>query len=115
MHASNTLQNMHLQKVNRRSPVMKSAFSSIIHHCSADSSLTKLIKKVIIKLPAQRDFSSQDTMHHLLSLKLVSSSFTVMPISLNGSCKIKSNSVDGDLATNDSLLNVYAKDTKYKV
>ena len=92
---------------------MKTAFSPIICNCSTDSSPTTLINKVIMKSLAQRDFSSQKTMHHLLSLKLVSSFFTVIPISLNGSRKIKSNSVDGDLATNDSLLDVYAKRTKY--
>lgn len=37
----------------------------------------------------------------------------MIPISLNGSCKIKTNSVDGDLATNDSLLDVYATRAKY--
>lgn len=57
-----------------------------------------------MKSLGQRDFSAQETMHHLLSLKLVSSSFNVIPISLNGSRKIKTNSVEGDVATNDSLL-----------
>ena len=66
-----------------------------------------------MKSLGQRDFSAQETMHHLLSLKLVSSSFNVIPISLNGSRKIKTNSIDGDLATNDSLLDVYATRAKY--
>ena len=41
-----------------------------------------------MKRLGQRDFSAQETMHHLLSLKLVSSSFNVISISLNGSRKI---------------------------
>ena len=96
-----------------RSPLMKTAFNSIIRNCNINTSPTKLIKKVIMKSLGQRDFSSQETMHHLLSLKLVSPSFIVIPLSLNGSRKIKSNPVDGDLATNDSLLDGYAKRTKY--
>ena len=52
-------------------------------------------------------------MHHLMSLKLVSSSFNVTPVSLNGSRKIKTNLADGDLVTNVSLLDVYAKREKY--
>ena len=62
-----------------------------------------------MKSLGQRDFSAQETMHHMLSLKLVSSSFNVVPISLDGSRKIKTYSVDGDVVTNDSLLDVYAK------
>ena len=60
-----------------------------------------------------KGISAQETMHHLLSLKLVSSSFDVILISLNGSRKIKTNSLDGDLATNYSLLDVYTTRAKY--
>ena len=52
-------------------------------------------------------------MHHLMSLKLVSSSFNVIPVSLNGSRKIKTRSADEDFVTNDSLLDVYAKRAQY--
>ena len=48
-------------------------------------------------------------MHHLLSLKLVSSSFNVAAISLDGSRRIKTNFADGDVATSNSLLDAYAK------
>ena len=72
-----------------RSPAIKTAFNSIIRNCNLHTSPTKLIKKVIMKSLGQRDFSAQETMHHLLSLKLVSSSFNVIPVSLNGSHKIK--------------------------
>ena len=96
-----------------RSPVMKTAFNSIVRNCNIDSSPTKLIKKVVMKSLGQRDFSAQETKHHLMSLKLVSSSFNVLPVSLNGSRKIKTNSPDGDRITNDSLLDVYAKRVQY--
>ena len=66
-----------------------------------------------MKSLGQRDFSAQETMHHLLSLKLVSSSFNVIPISLDGSRKIKANSANEDVATNNSLLDVYANRTTY--
>lgn len=51
-------------------------------------------------------------MHHL-SLKLVSSSFNVVSISLDGSHKIKTNSAEGNVGTNDSLLDVHAKRAMY--
>jgi hypothetical protein len=59
-----------------------------------------------MKTLGQRDFSAQETMHHLMSLKLVSSSFNVMPISLNSSRKIKNNPKNGDDVTHDSLLDI---------
>ena len=96
-----------------RSPVLKQAFNSIMHSCKNNSNPTKLIKKVIMKSLGQRDFSAQETMHHLMSLKLVSSSFNVVPISLNGSRRINTNSFDGSLVTNESLLDVYANREKY--
>lgn len=48
-----------------------------------------------------------------MSLKLVSSSFNVVPISLYGSRRINTNSFDGGLVTNESLLDVYANREKY--
>jgi hypothetical protein len=49
-------------------------------------------------------------MHLLLSLKLYSSSFQVLPVNLNGSRFVKTNLKQTDsLCTNDSLLDKYAK------
>ena len=96
-----------------RSPVLKQTFNSIMHSCKNNSNPTKLIKTVIMKSLGQRDFSAQETMHHLMSLKLVSSSFNVVPISLNGSRRINTNSFDGALVTNESLLDVCANREKY--
>ena len=61
----------------------------------------------------QRYFSAQETMHHLLPLKLLSSSFNVVSISLDGSHKIQTNSTERNVGTNDSLLDVYAKCAMY--
>ena len=96
-----------------RSQLLKHVFSSIVHNCTKDTNPTKLIKKVIMKSLGQRDYSAQEVMHHLLSLKLVSSSFKVVPVSLNGSRRVKNNPKDGDCVTNDSLLDTYAKRKQY--
>ena len=61
----------------------------------------------------QRDYSAQEVMHHLLSLKLVSSSLKVVPVSLNGSRRVKDDLKDGDCVTNDSLLDTYAKRERF--
>ncbi|CAH3032686.1 unnamed protein product [Porites lobata] len=61
----------------------------IIDYHACVEYLAKYASKVIMKSLGQRDFSAQETMHHLMSLKLVSSSFNVVPISLNGSRESK--------------------------
>ena len=91
-----------------KSPVLKQEFTSIMHTCSTNNNPTKLIKKAIMKSLGQRDFSAQEVMHRLMSLKLVSSSFVVVPISLNGSRRISRSLSDGELVTNESLLDIYA-------
>ena len=68
---------------------------------------------MIMKSLGQRYFSAQETMHHLLPLKLLSSSFNVVSISLDGSHKIQTNSAERNFGTNDSLLDVYAKCAMY--
>ena len=103
----------YLAKYEPPSPINKTAFNAIILSCNTNTSLTKLIKTVIMKSLGQRDFSAQEAMHHLFPSKLVSSSFNVIPISLNGSRKIKTNSAEGDVVTSDSLLDIYANCAKY--
>ncbi|XP_028394482.1 uncharacterized protein LOC114518676 [Dendronephthya gigantea] len=99
-----------------RSPLLKHAFNSIVQNVYVNSDPHKAIKKVVMKTLGERDYSAQETMHHLLSLKLHSSSFNVVPVSLNGSCRVHSNqAVDNDntSCTNNSPLDVYANRQHY--
>ena len=68
-----------------------------------------------MKTLGERDYAAQETMHHLLSIKLHSSSFTVIPVSLNGSRRVRNNASieDGDSCTDNSLLDVYANRQQY--
>ena len=76
----------------------------------------RAIKKVVMKSLCERDYAAQETMHHLLSLKLHSSSFKVMPVSLNGSRRVcDTESIeDGEPCTDYSLLDVYANREQYE-
>ena len=67
-----------------KSPLLKQAFNSIVLNANASSNPHKAIKKVVMKTLGERDYEAQETMHHLLSLKLRSSSFNIMLVSLNG-------------------------------
>ena len=68
-----------------------------------------------MKTVGERDFAAQETMHHLQSLKLHSSSFNVIPVSLNGSRKVSNNiSLEDDsICTTNSLPDHYANRDQY--
>ena len=68
-----------------RSHAVKEAFCSVMQTSSSESCVRQALNKVIMKSLGQRDFSAQETMDHLLSLKLVNSTFTVVSVSLDGS------------------------------
>ena len=74
-----------------RSPLLKKAFNSIVQNTNNASDPHRAIKKVVMKTLGERDYAAQETMHHLLSLKLHSSSFNVIPVSLNGSRRVQTN------------------------
>ena len=62
-------------KGETRTHILKAAFSSIMNNAPSNDSPHKAIKKVVMKAIGERDYAAQETMHHLLSLKLHSSSF----------------------------------------
>ena len=64
----------------------------------------------MIKTLGERDFSAQETMHLLLSLKLHSTTFQVLPVNLNGSRHVRMKlKQTNSQCTSDSLLDKYAK------
>ena len=66
-----------------RSPVLKQAFNSIVKDQNSNSVADRTNKKMVMKTLGERDFAAQETMHHLLSLKLHSSFQTgVFPTAL---------------------------------
>ena len=97
-----------------RSHMVKEAFNKIMNYAETNSDPHRAIKQIIMKTLGERDYAAQETMHHLLSLKLYSSSFNVIPVSLNGSRKIQVHSSNAEgICSNPSLLDVYANREKY--
>ena len=98
-----------------RSPMLKQAFNSIVQNVDNSTDPRRAIKKIVMKSLGERDYAAQETMHHLLSLKLHSSSFKVMPVSLNGSRRVRDTESieDGEPCTDYSLLDVYANREQY--
>ncbi|XP_028394509.1 uncharacterized protein LOC114518706 [Dendronephthya gigantea] len=96
-----------------RSLLLNQAFNSVVQNIDVNSESHRAIKKIVMKSPGERDYAAQETMHHLLSLKLHSSSFNVIPISLNGSRRVRENVEEDESCTDHSLLDVYANRHEY--
>ena len=98
-----------------RSPMLKQAFNYIVQNYIVDnnSDPRRVIKKIVMKTLGERDYAAQETMHHLLSVKLHSSSFEVISVSLNGRVCDNASIEDGDSCTDNSLLDVYANRQQY--
>ena len=98
-----------------RSPILKQAFNSIVQNVQSNTDPRRAIKKVVMKSLGERDYAAQETMHHLMSVKLHSSSFKVMPVSLNGSRRVRDTARidEGESCTDYSLLDVYANRKQY--
>ena len=68
----------------------------------------------MMKSLGERDFSAQETLHHLLSIKLCSSTFKVFTVNLNGSHRIKiTQQPEAESVTDDSLVDIYAEREKF--
>ena len=72
-----------------KSLILKQNLKSVLAHNATATDSPRLIKKLMMKALGERDFSAQETMHHLLSLKLHSSTFKVFNVSLTGSGRVK--------------------------
>ena len=83
-----------------RSPMLKQAFNSIVQNVDNNSDPQRAIKNIVIRTLGERDYTAQETMHHLLSPKLHNSSFKVVHVEYV-------TTQDEDSCTDNSLLDVY--------
>ena len=59
-------------KSEPKSPALKQSLKDILKNVSSDCQSDTIIRKLMMKALGERDISAQETMHHLLSLKLYS-------------------------------------------
>ena len=98
-----------------RSNTLKNAFRTVVGNLKTNTDPLKVMKKIMIKTLSERDFSAQETMHLLLSLKLHSSSFQVFPVNLDGTRSLKKNVKNPNSScTNDSIMDKYSKRATFK-
>ena len=99
-------------KGEKASSVFNSAFTNVMQKISDTSDTQSVFKQIMIKTVGQRDYSIQEVMHHLLSLKCVSATHEVVTASLDGSRGIQM-SKNEEFCTTPSILDVYAERDKY--
>ena len=92
-----------------RSTILNDAFSGIMSSEDTIPNTAKAVKKIMIKSLGKRDYGAQETMHLLLSHKLHSSTFHVIPVNLNGSRRVETKANKSEYCTKDTLLDSYAK------
>ena len=100
-------------KTESRSNLLKHVFRTIVSNSLHTATAGSIVKQTAMKALGQRDFSSQETMHHLLSLDFLSTSFKVISANLNGSRRIDLTKTL-DYATKNSLLDIYATRQQYQ-
>ena len=65
------------------------------------------LRSAMLRSVGERDFSAQETAHQLLSLPLVSCTYSFVTLSLDGGCRVKKNDQSDDHSLEPSLLDHY--------
>lgn len=78
-------------KGEKASSVLNDAFTNAVQNISDKNDIHSTFKKIIVKSVGQRDYSVQEVMHHLLSLKCISVRLLIKGIAGSG----KSYVIDG--------------------
>ena len=95
-------------KGEKASSVLNNAFNNVVQKLTDTSDIPSSFKQIMIKSVGQRDYSIQEVMHHLLSLKCVSSTYDVITTSLDGSRRIQMTK-NKEFCTVPSVLDTYAE------
>ena len=99
-------------KAEKASSVVKNAFTNIITKMNDTTDTPSALKQILLKTVGQRDYSIQEVMHHLLSIKFVSATHEVITASLDGSRRVHLKA-NNQICTAPSLLDTYAERYKY--
>ena len=108
IHACARYMAKYAAKSEPRSRSVAAIFESCVGGLQNDSDSKSALRRAMIRAVGERDFSSQETAHMLLSLPLTSCSFSFITLSLSGSRKLLRNKDSGELELKNSLLDHYA-------
>ena len=99
-------------KSEKISNVVKETFTSVVQNLKGTEDIKEVVHKLMIKSAGERDFSALEVMNNIMSLKLVTSFFNFISLSLEDSRKIfiKNN----DVETEPSTLDHYARRSTFR-
>ena len=96
-----------------RSLAPSSAFQACVEHLGDESNTHTAFRSAMVKSLGKRDFSAQETAHLLLSLPLVSCTFSFVALSLNGGQSLARNH-SGEHILQPSTLDYYASHSTHQ-
>lgn len=108
VHACARYMAKYATKGEPRSQPVSAILKTCVDRLHDDSDARTALRSAMVRAVGERDFGSQETAHMLLSLPLVSSTYTFVTLSLLGGCKIKDNHEDGENVVELSTLDHYA-------
>lgn len=91
-----------------RSQPLSSIFKSSVDRLIDDSDARTALRSAMVRSIGEQDFSAQETAHQLLSLPLVSCTFSFVALSLDGGRQLSKNKQSGEQILEPSLLDHYA-------
>ena len=91
-----------------RSQPLSSIFKSSVDRLVDESDARTALRSAMVRSVGERDFSAQETAHQLLSLPLVSCTFSFVTLSLDGGRPLTKNLQSGEQVIHLSLLDHYA-------
>ena len=95
-------------KAEQKSKALDSIFKSCVNNLTETGDSHKVLRSAMVRAVGERDFSSQETAHMLLSLPLFSCSYSFVAVSLYDSQLVERNEQTGQLTLQQSLLKEYA-------
>lgn len=95
-------------KSEPRSKAVHSIFRTCVDSLSSESDARKALRSAMLRSVGERDFSSQETAHMLLSLPLFSCTYNFIAVPLNESRQLTKDSESGELVLQQSILDQYA-------
>ena len=95
-------------KAEQKSKALDAIFKSCVNSITETGNSHKVLRSAMLRAVGERDFSSQETAHMLLSLPLYSCSYSFVAVSLHESQLIERNEQTGQLALQQSLIQQYA-------
>ena len=98
----------YVAKGEPQSKSVQSIFKACVDPLTTKSDPCKAIRSAMLHAVGERDFSSQETMHMLLSLPLISCSYNFVTLSLYESRQVKKDELSGEPTLQQSFLDQYA-------